>query len=140
MKAPDAKGFTLIEIMFAVFLIAIAIASLVTANGAFTKVNSAGLDLSTAEFLIEEIRELTIQTDYDDLDALNNEPNSVPIDVTGAQMTEFNSFCQYIVVANVNASTLDTSGTVSPDFTRVTVTILRNNKTLRSGSWIRTKN
>lgn len=141
IKTRVAKGFTLIEIMFAVFLISIAIASLVAANGAFTQVNGAGLNLSTAEFLIEEMRELTIQTDYDDLAALNdNTPFKPPVDVTGTAMTEFASFSQHVVVANVNSSTLTASGTTSPDFSRVTVSILRNSKTLSSTSWIRTKN
>lgn len=139
MKAPGAKGFTLIEIMFAVFLIAIAVASLVTANGAFTQVNGAGLDLSTAEFLIEEMRELTMQTDYDNLAALNA-TYSPPVDVEGTAMADFASFSQQVVVENVNESTLDTSGTVNTNFTRVTVSILQNNKTIRSASWIRTRN
>ena len=51
-------GFSLIEVLIAILLVGLAIASLVTANSAFTKANSAGTELSTAEFLIEQIREL----------------------------------------------------------------------------------
>ena len=50
-----ARAFTLVEVMIAVVLIGIAIAALVASNAAFTQANSFGIDLSTAEFLIEEI-------------------------------------------------------------------------------------
>lgn len=139
MKVPVGKGFTLIEIMFAVFLISVAVASLVVANGAFTQANGAGLDMSTAEFLNEQMREMTMETAYDDLAILNNMTYSPPIDVAGNSMTEFSSFSQQVIVENVNDSTLDTSPTVNPDFTRVTVSILKNNRTLSSTSWIRTR-
>ena len=50
------SGFTLVEVLIAVALIGLAIASLLVANISFTKANSAGMDLSTAEVLIEQIR------------------------------------------------------------------------------------
>ena len=54
-----SAGFTLLEVLFAAMLIGLAIVALAVGSGAFTLNNAAGLDLSTAEFLIEEIRELT---------------------------------------------------------------------------------
>ena len=53
------NGFSLVEVLIAILLVGLAIASLVTANSALTKANGAGADLSTAEFLIEQMRELT---------------------------------------------------------------------------------
>ncbi len=53
------NGMTIIEVLMAIILIGVAIASLVAANGLLTKANGFGLDLSTAEFLTEQIRELT---------------------------------------------------------------------------------
>ena len=53
------NGFTLIEVMIAIILVGLAIASLVGANSAFTQANGAGTELSTAEFLLEQIKELT---------------------------------------------------------------------------------
>ena len=47
------QGFTLIEVLVAVVLIGLAIASLVAANSSFTRANGAGVNLSTAEFGIE---------------------------------------------------------------------------------------
>ena len=53
------SGFSLIEVLFAIILVGIAIAAMVAANISFTKASAAGTDLSTAEFLIEQIKELT---------------------------------------------------------------------------------
>ncbi len=54
------NGFSLIEVLIAVILVGLAIASLLAANGSYTRINGAGVVLSTAEFHIEQIRELTI--------------------------------------------------------------------------------
>jgi prepilin-type N-terminal cleavage/methylation domain-containing protein len=53
------RGFTLIEVMIATLLIGLAIAALVAANGTLSMANGLGTDKSTAEFLAEQIRELT---------------------------------------------------------------------------------
>ncbi|MHC4773552.1 MAG: prepilin-type N-terminal cleavage/methylation domain-containing protein [Planctomycetota bacterium] len=53
------NGFTLIEALFAAMLLGLVVAALAAASGAFTMANGYGVDLSTAEFLIEEMRELT---------------------------------------------------------------------------------
>src|SRR5512147_1390494 len=52
-------GFSLVEVLIATILVGMAIAALVAANGSFSTANVAGADLSTAEFLVEQIRELT---------------------------------------------------------------------------------
>ena len=158
----STRAFTLVEVMIAVVLIGIAIAALVAANGAFTQANAVGIDLSTAEFLIEQIRELTtplavvdpdegtgtwgletgeaIVADYDDLDDFDGTAFSPPIDASGSQMAEFSSFSQQITVENIDQSNLDTvvAGHTT-DFVRVTVVVLQNNKTISSTNWIRTR-
>ena len=53
------NGFSLIEVLIAILLVGLAMAALMASNTAFTKANGAGTDLSTAEFLVEQIRELT---------------------------------------------------------------------------------
>ena len=54
-------GFTLAEILLAAVLVGLSIVSLMAASGSFTNINGAALDLSTADFLIEQIRELTTE-------------------------------------------------------------------------------
>ncbi len=156
------RGFTLIEVLVAVVLIGIAIAALLAANGAYTQVNGAGIDLSTAEFLIEQLRELTavlpvVDPDtgtsyfgpesgettvsaYNDLDDFDGATICPPVDVTGAPLTEFASFTQQVSVENVSASSLETVvADHGSDFVRVTVTILQNNRPISSANWIRAR-
>ena len=161
-RAPAIRGFTLVEILVAVVIIGIAIAALVGANGAFTQVNGAAVDLSTAEFLIEEIRELTTTlpvidpesgtdtfgpeadeatvADYDDLDDFDNASFCPPVDVSATALTDFSSFTQQITVENVDPSSLETPvADHTSDFVRIKVTIVQNNRPVSSASWIRTR-
>ena len=153
-------GFSLIEVLVAVILVGIAITALMVANGAFTQVNGAGIDLSTAEFLIEQLRERTamlrvIDADtgtttfgpetgettaaaYDDLDDFDDAAFCPPVDAEGMPLAEFASFTQYVEVENVEAASLGTvvdDGTT--DFVRFTVTILQNTASISSANWIR---
>lgn len=155
-------GFSLIEVLVAVVIVGIAITSLLAANGAFTQVNGAGIDLSTAEFLIEQFREMTAmlpvvdpQTGkttfgpesgettlaaWDDLDDFDNAAICPPVDVSRTPLTEFASFTQQVRVENVSAASLDTVvADHGSDFVRITVTILQNNTAISSASWIRAR-
>lgn len=157
----NRSAFTLIEVMVATMLVGIAVASLLLTTGAFTRVNAAGIDLSTAEFLIEEIRELTVSIDvidpntltatfgvesgetlatYDDLDDFNAKTFSPPIDINRLQLNDFAAFSQVITVENVSTSnlTLTVANHASP-FVKVTVQILMNNKMITESSWIRAR-
>lgn len=161
-KRTPAKGFTLLEALFAAMLIGLAIAALVGTSGAFTMKNGIGVDISTGEFLIEEIRELTAtlpvidpQTGedtwgvesgetavsaYDDLDDFDGRSFCPPVDLSGAPLADFSAFTQQITVENVNASVLyDEEPDHTTDFVRVTVTILKNNRQVSSASWIRAR-
>lgn len=133
-------GFTLIEVLVAVILVGIAIASLLAANGAYTQVNGAGIDLSTAEFLIEQVRERSTALPYDDLDDFDDAAICPPVDAEGTPLAEFASFTQQIAVENVSAASLDTVvADGASDFVRFTVTILQNGSSISSASWIRAR-
>ena len=155
-------GLSLVEVLVAVVLVGIAVAALLVANGAYTQVNGAGVDLSTAEFLIEQMREMTATlpvvdpstgtatfgpesgeatvADWDDVDDFDNAMISPPIDCEKMPLAEFASFTQRVVVENVSAANL---GTVvadhGSDFVRITVTILQNGSSISSASWIRAR-
>lgn len=130
-------GFTLIEAMIATLLLAVAIIALMVSNQAFTQVNSAGIDLSTAEFLIEEVRERTASLEFNELPAFAG-TYSPPEDIQGDTMTAFADFSQQVTVQNVSASDF-TVPEAGSDFARVTVTILRNGTAISSADWIRVK-
>ena len=155
------KGFSLIEVLIAILLVGLAIASLVGANSAFTQSNSAGTDLSTSEFLLEQIRELTALlpvvdpltgtstfgpetgetlASYDDLDDFDNTIFSPPINAERNPLNDFAAYSQQITVENVNAS--DFEQVVSDhgsNFVRITVRISMNSTEISSASWLRAR-
>jgi prepilin-type N-terminal cleavage/methylation domain-containing protein len=153
-------GFSLIEVLIAVVLVGLAIASLVAANTAFTMANGAGADLSTAEFLIEQIRELTAkfpvidpQTEtatfgaeetglsgYDDLDDFDCKTFSPPISADKSVLNDFSAYSQQITVTNVSASNFEqVVADHSSSFVKVTVTVFLNAKEISSASWLRAR-
>ena len=155
-----SNGFSLIEVMFAVLLVGLAIAALVGANAAFTKANGAGADISTAEFLLEQIKELTAtvavvdpETEtatfgaeegavglYDDLDDFDGASFSPPIGIDRTSLTDFGAFTQQVTVQNVSASDFESVvADHSSDFVRVSVKVLLNSKEISSASWIRAR-
>lgn len=154
------RGFSLIEVLIAIILVGLAIVSLVTANIAFTKANATGADMSTAEFLVEQIRELTAllpvvdpQTDtstfgpeeanledYDDLDDFDGAGFSPPISADRDVLNNFAAFSQQITVENVNAANFEqVVGDHSSSFVRVTVKVFLNSQQISSAAWIRAR-
>ena len=155
------SGFSIIEVLIAILLVGLAIASLVAANGALTKANGAGTELSTAEFLVEQIRELTAllpvvdpETEdaifgpegtealagYDDLDDFDGASFSPPIGADRNALNDLAAYSQQITVENVNAS--DFEQVVSDhgsNFVRVTVKVSLNSKGISSASWLRAR-
>jgi prepilin-type N-terminal cleavage/methylation domain-containing protein len=158
-------GFTLVEVLIATMLVGLAIAALVAANSSFTMVNDAGADLSTAEFLVEQIRELTTMlpvadpdpngtawtvlgpeagetlAGYDDVDDFDGASYSPPISAGRTSLTAFAVFRQQITVEKVNPSNFTEAwnDADTSNFVRVTVTVSQNGAPISSGSWIRAK-
>jgi prepilin-type N-terminal cleavage/methylation domain-containing protein len=134
-------GFSLIEVLVAMILVGLAIAALVAASSSFTKANAAGAELATAEFLIEQIRELTATRPYDNLlDDFDGKSFCPPIDADGAVLKDFVAFTQRITVENVSESDLQrVVSDYSSSFVRVRVEILLNSRPISSVSWIRAK-
>ena len=132
-------GFTLIELLIATLLVGLAIVSLVVANSSFTKANAAATDLSTAEFLIEQVRERSISVNYDNLHGLEHFDNvkfSPPINADGESLNDFAAFSEQITVENVSASNFE-QVVADSDFVRVTVKVFLNSKQISSASWLR---
>jgi prepilin-type N-terminal cleavage/methylation domain-containing protein len=161
-------GFSLIEVLIATVLVGMAIAALVAANGSFSMANVAGADLSTAEFLIEQIRELTTMLavadpeaaawtvlgpeagetldtydDVDDLDGFNSAALGAPISAGRTLLNNLSAFSQQVIVQRVNPSNFDETWSddhdPSSNFVRITVSILENGRPISSASWIRAR-
>jgi prepilin-type N-terminal cleavage/methylation domain-containing protein len=133
----EKGGFSLIEVLVAIVLVALAIAALVAASSSFTKANAAGAELATAEFLIEQIREMTAMLPYDNLDDVPSE-FCPPVDADGTTLNDFAAFAQKVTVQNVSSSDLQTVVGDS-DFIRVTVEVTLNSRPISSVSWIRAR-
>ncbi|GAG20974.1 unnamed protein product [marine sediment metagenome] len=152
------SGFSLVEVLIAIVLVGLAIVSLIAANSSFTRANAAGRDLSTAEFLIEQIRELTTLlpvidpntgTDlfgpeeaglatYDDLDDFDGTIFSPPISSDRDVLSNFAAFGQQITVENVSAANFEAVVIDhSSSFVRITVKVFLNSREISSTSWIR---
>ncbi len=156
------EGFSFVEILISVILVGLSIAALVAASNSFTQANGAGADLSTAEFLVEQIREMTtllpvvdpdtgtatfgaesgetLVTTYDDLDDFNDVTFSPPIDAGRNALSALSAFSQSVRVENVNQSNFDQ--VVAPhdsSFVRVTVTVALNGRQITAASWIRAR-
>ena len=167
-QSAHTRGFSLIEVLIATVLVGMAIAALVAANGSFSMANVAGADLSTAEFLVEQIRELTTMLpvadpdasawtvlgpeageslatydDVDDLDGFNSASLGAPINAQRTKLTNLAAFSQQIVVQRVNPSNFDETWpddhNPSSNFVRITVSILENGRPISSASWIRAR-
>ena len=156
-----SDGFTLIEVLISILLVGLAIVSLVSANGAFTQANGAGAELSTAEFLIEQIRELstvlevidpntgfatfgpeTSETlaNYNDLDDFHGEVFSPPISADRISLADLGAYSQQITVENVSASDFEqVVGNHTSFFVRVSVKVFLNTKEISSASWLRSQ-
>ncbi len=153
------SGFSLIEVLIAILLVGLAMAALMASNSAFTKANGAGTDLSTAEFLVEQVRELTAllpvvepESDvwafgpeagetlatYDDLDDFDGLSFSPPIDADRNSLNDLAAYSQQVTVENVNASNFElVVADTSTSFVRVTVKVYLNSKEITSASWLR---
>ncbi len=153
------SGFSLVEVLVAVILVGLAIASLVAASSSFTRTNATGLNLSTAEFLTEQIKELTALlpvidpntgtelpfgpeeatlADYDDLDDFDGASFSPPINADREALNDCAAFTQQVTVENVNAADFEQVDIDhASNFVRVTVKVSLNAREINSTSWLR---
>jgi prepilin-type N-terminal cleavage/methylation domain-containing protein len=120
-------GFTLIEVLIAILLVGLAIVSLVSANGSFTQANGAGVELSTAEFLIEQIRELSTVLEVID-------PNT-GITTFGPETSE--TLASYNDLDDLHGAVF--SPPISADRNSLTDLGAYNTKEISSASWLRSQ-
>ncbi|HOK94640.1 MAG TPA: prepilin-type N-terminal cleavage/methylation domain-containing protein [Anaerohalosphaeraceae bacterium] len=135
------RGFTLLEALFAAMLIGLVVVALVAASGAFTVANGYGVDLSTAEFLIEQVREMTTRPEVtiDGLISLDDVAWGPPKDAAGNTLPEFSEFIQKIDADYLQPGNLTQVSSSPTDFIRLTVTIYKNNVPISSTSWVRAR-
>ena len=133
------QGFTLVEVLIAMVLVGLAIAALMAANRALTQANGAGTELSTAELLAEQIRELTMMTDYPQLlGTFDGVTYSPPKGADATTLAGFDNYSQVITVENVSDTDFETVvADGSSNFQKITVKVLLNSQQVCSASWVR---
>lgn len=158
------NGFSLVEILISIILVGLSITALVFASNSFTMANGAGADLSTAEFLVEQIREMTTllpvrdpdvdtwttlgpngesdvanYNDVDDFDGFNSATLGAPIDAGRNLLSDLAAFSQDVTVEKVSPSDFNHVEADSFDgpFVRVTVRVALSGREICSASWIR---
>ncbi len=137
-RGKQMGGFTLLESLFAALLIGLVIAALVASNTAFTMANAAGVDLSTAEFLIEEIRERYAIMAFNDFTPTSDWiVYPTPIDMEGNPLDDFAAFTQKVYVKPVSGVDFETPANPTTDFRKITVRIYKNDQFISEASWIR---
>jgi hypothetical protein len=154
-------AFTFAEVLVATVLVGLAIVSLLVASKAFTQVNSAAVKLTTAEFLIDQIQELTMPLDvmdphsgtsvfgpeageslsnYDDLDDFDEASFCPPIDASRQQLADLGAFTQQITVENVNATNFEqVEADHTSSFVRITVRVFLQSEELSYRQWLRAR-
>ena len=156
-------GFSLIEVMVAVVLVGIGVASVMVAMQSGTQVNAAGRDITQAIYLAQEVREWTLklpfsdtdpgdadnppgpdgsdpQTFVDDLDDLMNVTYSPPRDASSNAMGELGDWSQHIALSWRDPDDLVTEVAAgSSDCIYVTVTIGRGGRDVLSTGWLVTR-
>lgn len=134
------RGFTLIEVLIAMVFLGLAITALLVTNRSFTAANGAGLELSTAEFLSEQIREQTVTMTFPTLVGTYTstvKTYSPPHNSQGVALTAYPAYSQKITGQYVIATDLHTVSGSATAFYRITVDVYLNNEKLSSASWIR---
>lgn len=158
-KRTKPKGFTLIEVAFAVCVVGLGIASLMAASGACSRARDGGDKLSQAVFLAQEVREWTVRLPFSDPDELDagNPPGADPYDVQGvvddlddlmdatfdpprsgqgSPMGDMAGWSQAITLTWVNPETLAAALPGQTDAVRVEVSIGFKGANLFDAAWL----
>jgi prepilin-type N-terminal cleavage/methylation domain-containing protein len=158
----NARAFTLLEVLVAIMIVAVVVTSLIVSTSSLNSVNASGIDMSTAEFLVTEIRAITDQLPvldpgggpyvfgpeigestvaaYDDVDDFDDASFSPPIDYDRNALNDFAEFTQNVTVESVaNNDPSQAVTDLSSNLVRVTVDIVKQGRTVTSTSWIRSR-
>lgn len=155
-----SKAFTLLESIFAIILVGIAICALMVAFQSSTDANSVSMKISSANNLINNFYELSLSLDktdpqsgkqkfgpeenslleYDDLDDFTGLEFCPPIDSSRQSLDEYKNFTQKISIINVQPGDLQTQTSAhSSGIVKVEVGIFYNGEEIARESWLRSE-
>ena len=149
-------GFTLIDTSMATIMGGIGVASLMSAIAASTRVNNDAKTLTTASFLLQEVREMTADlpfedpdeeeiwgpeevapANYDDLNDYLQIEFSPPVAADGTTLNQLNAWSQSIRVVSVDENNVRiVTAPGSTGMARLEATISLNGVTVLEGTWL----
>jgi len=132
------SGFTLIEVAIAIIIVGLSITSLMMLLSSGTTVNHYSNDMSTAVFLADQLRNMTDQVNFDNLQDYHQQSfNGVDADqnpVAGLQ-----GYQQTITVQPINPDDLTIYIGPDPQAVLITAVVKQKNTELTRISWLRTR-
>ena|SRR5437773_11918733 len=130
------RGFTLIEAMLTTIIVGVAFTAMLQLLAVGTVNNINASQLTTGVSLARNVRELTLNTAYANLPALNNASYSPPKDSRGVAVTTLNGWQQKITVKSVNPDNIQQDIVdTTPAAVRVSVLVNHNNQKVCDLSW-----
>ncbi|HDY65630.1 MAG TPA: prepilin-type N-terminal cleavage/methylation domain-containing protein [Phycisphaerae bacterium] len=132
------KGFTLVEVLITSIVIGLGIVAVMAAIGSGTRINEAGVSLTRAGFLTQEIREWSMNLDT--LNDLTDVTYSPPRNSLGEELTDMNGWSQTLTVTWRSPTDLDVivpSG--SSDIAHMQLGVEHNGELILSTDWLVTR-
>jgi len=139
VRGSRARGFTLIEVTFALVILGLGVAALMMLLGSGTTVNAFGNNMSTGVFLNEQLRAMTDETPFDDLISSFHGQVYNGVDASGNAVAGLEGFQQRLSVQAVSPD--DLTVYVGPNVEAVIITadVLYGGEQLTRVSWLRVK-
>ncbi|HDY65662.1 MAG TPA: prepilin-type N-terminal cleavage/methylation domain-containing protein [Phycisphaerae bacterium] len=129
------KGFTLMEVLITSVIISVGITAVMAAIGSGTRVNEAGISLTKAGFLAQEIREWSMN--LDDLDSLTSVTYSPPRNSLGVELTNMAGWSQDLTVTWRSSTDLDVIvPSDSSDIAHIWLAVWHNDELILSTDWL----
>ena len=132
------KGFTLVEVLITSVIIGLGIVAVMAAIGSGTRINEAGVSLTRAGFLTQEIREWSMNLDT--LNDLTDVTYSPPRNSLGEELADMTAWSQTLTVTWRSPTDLDVIvPSESSDIAHIQLGVRHNGELVLSTDWLVTR-
>lgn len=132
------KGFTLIETVIAIAVVAFGITGMMFAMAAGTRVNEYSSELEDATYLLEQVGVIIDDTEFDSLPALDGDVYNA-IDSNGNTIAGLENFTQSVTVTQVNPLTMAVDTNATAPAYLITVIVSEAGQQLTTVQWLKVR-